>query len=877
MSDYYQLAIKTIANSAGYEQLGHHSQHFPLEGLYIGNLKGPQNTIPALIDLSEISSFCFLYNSSETKAMVNHCIERLTWRIAACVPSNLCKLLLFNGGQIGSAFGDFLSINDILFIHEAKVLQVNQISELEKCLQSISDTILSRVSTVHLANKKNLIELNESLGEDATIPYQFVCLTDFPNALNNKCIELLYNIIRFGKEAGVYCLFSWDIHSKLQKEIEDIGKRLANETSFLFPNSSRWLFKNSGHDELLNKFYAEIDGEAMSAEDEKKCASYINSIVESRQEHPTSEVLLQDFHTIRDTEYVSSPNDLSVSIGIDISTRKEITLRFNAGDFIHAFILGQSGSGKSVLLNSIITSAILKYSPEDLVLYLMDFKGVEFNRYKGEKHTRAVLVDNEDPQMTLEVLRELLDENKRRVKLWRDSGVNNIEDYNRVNKNRLPQILFIADECHVLFQPPRQGGVAMDIHREISSILNTIATQGRSQGIHMILATQQLDETDISGQILKNLTECILMMSAPSDSNRLVPDSSDLTEKQATGIACYYHKKKLVGQLQTFYANNSSLSQAISDAHIKAQGCKDNGGIYFNGSAVYSLQREDVFSRTSDRSTIALVGRNIGLKKAFTEIAFKDDYSENLLLFGANKNDQTANVALNAFVSLILSYRSSGKTCEFLVIDCSTKINCPYKTLLQSLEAEGYCRIVERRQSGSLVLAMARDILENKVTPTVLLIIGSERFIEMKRNDKLRTCKESLLVNEGIEVLSFEDPFMHEASNKVEDMTFQQGFTFILDEGPLQGIHTILQVDKPGNILFDGDYGINATDKFKHKIILRSENKYLSPMRLSCDIDVESLKDDEDHLRAYYYPEGDDPILFTPFILPDKTILTNLK
>ena len=64
-------------------------------------------------------------------------------------------------------------------------------------------------------------------------------------------------------------------------------------------------------------------------------------------------------------------------------------MRFNSGDYIHAFILGQSGSGKSVLLNNIITSAINKYAPEDLMLYLMDFKGVEFNRYRGIRHAKA--------------------------------------------------------------------------------------------------------------------------------------------------------------------------------------------------------------------------------------------------------------------------------------------------------------------------------------------------------------------------------------------------------------------------------------------------------------------------------------------------------
>ena len=73
--------------------------------------------------------------------------------------------------------------------------------------------------------------------------------------------------------------------------------------------------------------------------------------------------------------------------------------------------------------------------------------------------------------------------------------------------------------------------------------------------------------------------------------------------------------------------------------------------------------------------------------------------------------------------------------------------------------------------------------------------------------------------------------------------------TYILEEGPNQGVHILLHVDKPANILFKGDYDANATDKFRHKIMLRSENKYLFSMRFSQEIDVEMLNDKEITIR----------------------------
>ena len=105
------------------------------------------------------------------------------------------------------------------------------------------------------------------------------------------------------------------------------------------------------------------------------------------------------------------------------------------------------------------------------------------------------------------------------------------------------------------------------------------------------------------------------------------------------------------------------------------------------------------------------------------------------------------------------------------------------------------------------------------------------------------------------------------------NMTYPQALMYILDEGSMHGIHVLLQVDKPSNILFGDEYDVEAAMKFRHKIILKSENKYLNPFRFSQDIDVEQFSDEEERMRAYYYPDGDNPQLFTPFQMPDLDII----
>ena len=884
MADYYDNNKRTVANTPDYFLSENAEPHFPSEGLFIGRLYGPKLEIPALVDLQEQPNICFLYNSDENRERVNSCIERLIWRISTTINPKLLNLLIYNGGLHNTSHDSFLLLNDYLFKEGSSKVYVGSPSiKFVEILDIINDSVITRLSSIKTARKKNLVELNESLGADAAIPYHFLFLTDFPVGLSIDTIEKLSNIFNVGAQAGIYVIMSWDMTAEIDNKHFSANKfnpkTLFEKMELIFPSDNRFYFRNSGHDDVLNKFLFEVDDKQIDEVEIKKCSAYIEKNIKEAKAIKKLDVIKQNYDRMNDQTYDSNILEFCVPIGKDIISKQEITLKFNTVDCLHTFILGQSGSGKSVLLHNIITSAILKYSPSDLVLYLMDFKGNEFNSYRGVKHTKAVLVDNNDPLITLEILRELKEENKRRNKIYQQENLKNIDGYNKKHPTQThPLILLIADECQVLFQTPRSIGVQMEIHREITDILNLIATQGRSQGIHMLLATQQLDETDISELILKNLTDCFLLMSAPSDSNRLIPDSSDMTSIQPTGLACYYHKKKYVSQIQTYYADDEELERAISMAQNKACDYSGNGCAYFCGSTLFKLSDSElsILSNTNIKYPTTIVGKNIGLKASNTIIELKDDYYENVLFFGVNKEDQTVNVLMNALIGLAISNKALNNINDFIVIDCLSNSESIYKAILEDMNDKGLCHLVERQHSGKTFLSIADDIQKGCAKPLIISIIGSERFIEVKRNTIISTTTPESV--DSIRALSFSDPFKTSTGGKdLSSMTFQQILTYILDEGPMQGVHTLLQVDKPGNILFEGDYGLNATDKFKHKIILRSENKYLAPLRLGYDVDVENLSDEEEHLRAYYCQEGNNPMLFTPFLLPDDNVINIIK
>lgn len=784
--------------------------------------------------------------TNATKAKAKETLNSALLNILLALPVKKVNVSVFDFGMSGMA--DLFTVNlPAELYHDTIVVDGSTAHERLKALLEHMAMVMKKYGNLAAYNNRH---------QEIAVPYEIVVLADYPNHYDSYIDELMPLFIN-GPRCGIYFILlnnkEYSLRDKEQKHLLhcqnyqrldyiDHGQNRKGMVGFtpFFDNPM-----------LLNVCFDYLREEA--------------GRVEKRA------VLKQDFDI---QEYEPVISEISVTVGLDVENKQPVTLRFNAGDYIHAFILGQSGSGKSVLLNNIITTAINKYAPEDLMLYLMDFKGVEFNRYRGVKHTKAVLVDNSDPQMTLEVLRELRDENKRRVKLWQQNGVGNIDGYNRKHPDeRLPQVLFVADECQVMFRTPKGGGTQMMIQREIAEIIDIIATQGRSQGIHMLLATQQLDEADISGQVLKNLTECFLLMSAPSDSDRLVPDSSELTAKQPTGQCCYYHKKELQAVTQTFYAKDEELEQAISASQQKAASHQGNGEAYFSGSAMFCLDKTDLASleQITQQYPVALAGHNIGMKGQLTAITLQQDYSENILFFGANREEQTIGVMMAALKSLIVSYQQLGVLCDFLVIDCMPDGQYRYRNILREMEQNGEIHLITRARSGRTLKAIADDIKAGVARPVVLCIIGQERFAEMKRNLPLVEESAAPSVIDGLEVLSFGDIGNLggglSGNDNLSDLTFQKALNYILDEGPMQGVHVLMQVDKPGNILFEGDYGVNATDKFRHKIILRSENKYLQPMRFSVDIDVETISDEEEHLRAYYYPEGGEPQLFTPYLM----------
>lgn len=575
---------------------------------------------------------------------------------------------------------------------------------------------------------------------------------------------------------------------------------------------------------------------------------------------------------VYETSFQNLYSEIRVPIGLCKSNILEFT--FDAVSHSHAFILGQSGSGKSVLLHSIITSMILRYAPEYLQLYLLDFKmgGVEFNRYKSVKHLKALLVDNSDIHITLEILRDIDSQMKERGKMLRNAGVANIRDYNEKNKDaRMPTIVLVADECHIMFST--QDSKSRRIQSEISNIITKIAKEGRSQGVHLLLATQTLAGTEIANEIMNNITDHYLLKCAVSDSEKMASDSSKITSQLSTGQVYYHHTDEQV-QFKAFYSTNEELAERITNALNKSADCQSNGQFYFNGSQVFTVDKDVIkyVGKKGRRNPTVALGRGISLEEKPISIILKEDYSENILLFGINNDEQVTRVTMNILMTMASSVKQKDMDMDIYVFDCLNNEDGIYAEVLDEMEDMGLCNIVSGRKRGVLLKKLADEIANGKVNPSTLFILGQEKFRELRMNMEI----EDKQNNDGGLFAGLD--FSNSNDGKILVKTYQEALRYILECGPEVGVHTVLQIDKPDKLLFS-DYSVSAKEvfrMFKHLVMLHSDENAASRL-IDNEIKLESLSGDNERLRAYYYSDDDDKYtLFTPYDMPTIENLTEL-
>ncbi len=221
-----------------------------------------------------------------------------------------------------------------------------------------------------------------------------------------------------------------------------------------------------------------------------------------------------------------SKSKLAVPLGLDVGGNPRIA---DITKMPHVLIAGQTGSGKSVCVNSWICSLLFRSSPDEVKLILVDPKRVELTPYNGIPHLLTPVIV--EPEKVVSALKWAVSEMERRYKVFTEIGAKNIESFNDMSGfQSMPYIVIFVDEL---------AEIIMYSPSEVEDNICRLAQMARAVGIHLVLATQRPSVNVITGLIKANVPTRIAFAVASMTDSRVVLDTPGAEKLLGRGDMLY--------------------------------------------------------------------------------------------------------------------------------------------------------------------------------------------------------------------------------------------------------------------------------------------------------------------------------------------------
>jgi DNA segregation ATPase FtsK/SpoIIIE, S-DNA-T family len=354
--------------------------------------------------------------------------------------------------------------------------------------------------------------------------YHFVFVANYPNGYDLRAAEALQTIARTGPRAGVYV-------------IQHVARGNHRPTA---QDLSRFAIEDAWTLHLADIESPQSDVFGSVVVDEAPSASLQEVIFDRLRIAPPRDqpIAWDDLNSLPESEWwrETSTDLISAPVGrFGASESMHVWFGTNAWEeraCVHGVLGAMPGAGKSTLFHNLITSLAIRYSPEELRFHLIDGKyGVEFQAYRNLPHA-AVVSLRTSPALSRSVLADLVEEMGRRNTMFARSGVADLPSYRRRGQpqGNLPRLLLVVDEYQQLFDGDRDG--------EASANLLRLSQQGRSVGIHMLLASQRFDTAGMlhRADIFGNMHLRMSMQLAQADSATLT--DFGLKGRRLIGATC---------------------------------------------------------------------------------------------------------------------------------------------------------------------------------------------------------------------------------------------------------------------------------------------------------------------------------------------------
>lgn len=610
--------------------------------------------LPALVDIGQKN--IVIHTNRDASQSCASLVKNIILKLLITLPPQMIKLHLIDPLGLGSNF-EFLEPGRSSFSENV----ISDLKSIEKLLSEIRQAITDTRSKLLGGKYTDIQEYNEKVGGHH-LDYHFIILLDFPKWYSQQVATDLIPILQSGPEAGVFMIF----HTNESEEIPEYWKW--NDRSFskkvininVKGGKASWdLDQFSGYEIKLENLPEE---------------TFISQIIQTANAGKDSlmlPILPYEKIAIPEVDWGKGDSTPSISVPMGIAEDSEIfeiTLGQESSSIHHGIIGGMIGSGKGNFLRVLITQLVSKYSPEELELYLLDFKQAQdLGNYQTHpvKHIRAT-IGNDDLFSGLVILRWLKSEKSRRS-IEMGTAVK-LEELRRTGK-KLSRILVIIDEFPKLLSDKTYGP-------ESQELLKELAKEGRAYGIHIFLSTQTLENlADMRTAYGQMGLRVALKVEDPSHSEKMLgPGNTKASELEEIGLAIINQatrgKADKTTKVKIAFLENEKqrdilqkINQQYGKAETRILGYEKPKKIIDDLEQFYGNKRPD----KKDGEVLIGVGVSSELKIGDsgtivnnTYIPLNEEHGSNILLVGSDQ-EQAKQILQSAIISFTYQTHSSSK------------------------------------------------------------------------------------------------------------------------------------------------------------------------------------------------------------------------
>ena len=778
-------------------------------------------------------------------------LQMLMARLLTSVPPGRVKFTIIDPVALGQNFAGFMHLAD----YDESLVSSRIWTDPEHIEQRLTD-LTEHMETViqkYLRNEFPTIDdYNRQAGELAE-PYRFLVISDFPHGFQPDALRRLASIASTGARCGVYTLIFRDTRQIISagSGFDDVEAHSVN----LIQSGARFVWK----DDVFAQFPLSLDGPP----GEEQLTRLMHQVGKLARDANRVQVPFESIAP-KASEFwsLSAKSELRVPVGRMGATRQQ-ALRLGKGVAQHSLIAGKTGSGKSTLLHAIITNAAMWYSPDEVELYLIDFKkGVEFKTYATNSlpHARAIAVES-DREFGLSVLQRIDAEMTRRGEMFRTLGVQDLAAYRDSSGLPLPRVLLIIDEFQEFFVEDDKLG------QDAALYIDRLVRQGRAFGIHVLLGSQTIGgSSGLSRATLGQMAVRIALQCSEADSQLILGDNNSAARLlNRPGEAIYNDAGGLVEGNSPFQVawlpdenRDRFLEMVTRKAAAEAATPSRNAvkaPIVFEGNAPSDIRKNLKLARIlsgQDLPSIplAFLGEPVAIKDP-TAIAFRRQAGTNALFIGQGE-EQALAMMMSSMISLSASLR--GKDARFVLLD-GTPADSPLAGRLPGAAAHlsHELKTIEYRATADAIAELSVELKHRQeaddasAPPIFLCIFGLQRYRALRKTD---------------------DGFGFGGEDKPPAADKQ--FNELIKEGPGLGIHIIAWADTAVSV--DRTIDRNALREFDNRVLMQ-----MSAADSSTLIDSPAANKLGYH-RAIAYSEEQGTIeKFRPYAVPPKDWLEQLK